>query len=146
MSNSNQPPDFLLPCLFSIESAVSQVFEAHPRLEDKEVEAIYVQLYQFFKKLAQGAELDEPFSTITRKQALIKAILTALDAREELGGDEHILQNPEYTLGGKTIPYLETLYATGFNNLRSSARFWRKRNGKRGYLNFISEQMREMDS
>lgn len=141
MSNSHMPPEFLQPCLFSIEEAVMQVFEEQPQLEDKDIEMVYDLLQKFFKKLAQGKSIDEPTSTITRKQALIEAIITALDAREELGSDEHVLQNPNYTLGGKTIPYLETLYATGFNYLRRSARFWRKENGARGYLGFIRSNM-----
>lgn len=137
------PPDFLQPCLFSIEEAVIQVSKEHPRLEDKDIEMVYDLLQKFFKKLAQGKNIDEPTSTITRKQALIEAIIAALDVREELGADEHALQNPDYTLGGKTIPYLEALYATGFNYLRRSARFWRKENGTRGYLNFIRNNMPE---
>ncbi|NBC06650.1 MAG: hypothetical protein GVY26_05605 [Bacteroidetes bacterium] len=141
MSNSHMPPDFLQPCLFSVEEAVIKVSKEHPRLEDKDVEMVYDSLQKFFKKLAQGKSMDEPTSTITRKQALIEAIITALDVREELGADEHVLQNTDYTLGGKTIPYLETLYATGFNYLRRSARFWRKENGARGYLSFIRDNV-----
>lgn len=135
------PPEFLQPCLFSIEEAVLRTYKEHPRLEDKDVETVFGQLQGFYKKLAGGAELDEPHSTITRKQALIESILLALDAREELGADDHMLQNDQYTLGGRTIPYLETLYATAFAYLQRSARFWRKENGKKGYLSFISSQL-----
>ena len=137
MPNSHMPPEFLQPCLFSIEEAALQTYKDHPRLEDKDVEAVYVLLRDFFKKLAQGKELDEPSSTLSRKQALIDAILSGLDAREEVGADMPYLQNPDYTLGGMTIPYVETLYVTAFNYLRRSARFWRKENGARGYLEYV---------
>lgn len=80
------------------------MFRAHPRLKDKDVEAVYEQLLGFFKKLAGGADLEEPFSTITHKQQLIEVIIAALDAREEMGGDQHVLQNPEYRLGALNPP------------------------------------------
>lgn len=141
MPNAHMPPELLQPCLLSIEEAVLRTYKEHPRLEDKEVETVFGQLQQFFKKLAGGAELEEPHSTITRKQALIESIILALDAREELGADDHMLQNDQYTLGGRTIPYLEILYATAFTYLQRSARFWRKESGKRGYLSFIASQL-----
>lgn len=139
------PPDFLQPCLFSIEEAVLKVFKEHPKLEDKDVEVVYEQLQRFYKKLAGGAELEEPHSTIARKQALIEAITLALDVREEFGADDHLLQNDQYTLGGRTIPYVEILYATAFTYLQRSARFWRKESGKRGYLDFIASQMPDQE-
>jgi len=145
MSNSHMPPDFLQPCLFSVEAAVLSVYKSHPALVDKEVGAVYDLLRDFFKKLAQGKELDEPFSTLTRKQALIEAIFEALDQRESVGADEQYLQNPDYSLGGHPIPYLETLYVTVFNYLRRSARFWRKEGGKRGYLHFLRDQMSSLE-
>jgi hypothetical protein len=141
MPNTHMPPDFLQPCLFSIEEAVLKVFKEHPKLEDKDVEVVYEQLQRFFKKLAKGADLEEPFSTIARKQALIESIILALDIREEFDADAHMLQNDQYTLGGRTIPYLEILYATAFTYLQRSARFWRKERGKRGYLHFLRDQM-----
>ena len=145
MPNAHMPPDFLQPCLFSIEEAVLKAYKDHPKLEDKDIEVVYEQLQRFFKKLAGGAELEEPHSTITRKQALIESIILALDVREEFGADEHLLQNDQYTLGGRTIPYLEMLYATAFTYLQRSARFWRKERGKRGYLSFIASQLPEQE-
>lgn len=39
------------------------------------------------------------------------------------------------------FPCVEALYATCFNYLRRSARFWRKERGPNGYLKFISERL-----
>lgn len=141
MSTSHFPPEYIQPCLFSIEQAVLATYEKYPQLRDKEVEETYEQLRGFFQKLAKSEELDEPSSTRTVRQALIEAILEALDTREALGADNHLIMNDSYQPGGYPIPCLETLYAMGFNYLRRSARFWRKERGPNGYLKFISEHL-----
>lgn len=141
MSNAHMPPDFLQPSLFSIEEAVLLTDKDHPRLEDKDVEQVFDQLRDFYKKLAQGQSPEGPTSSLSRKQALLDRIMIHLAMRKELGEDVEYLQNPRYTLGGRTIPRVETLYATAFNYLRRSVRFWRKQKGAKGYLGFLQEHM-----
>lgn len=141
MSASGMPPDFLLPCLHSIEQAVLATSKVYPQLRDKEVETIYEQFKNFYDQLARDKEMYEPSSNITYRQALIDAILQALDVREELEADEHYINNPNIRYGGLIIPYLEALYALCFGYLSRSARFWRKLNGPKGYLKFIAEQL-----
>lgn len=135
---SHFPPEYLQPCLFAIEQAVVVTYKQYPQLYDKEVEETYELFKDFFQQLAKGKEVYEPSSTKTAKQALIDAILQALDAREELGADEEYLLNDAYLLGGAPIPGIEDLYANGFTHLIRSARFWRKEGGRTGYLKFIS--------
>lgn len=141
MSGSHQPPDYLQPCLFSIEEAVLKSKKEHSRLSDKDIELTYNQLKTFFQKLAKGKELEEPGSTNPSRQALINAILVALDMREELAADDHYIMNNDYRFGGNPFPNVEAFYATGFNYLRRSVRFWRKQRGPNGYLKFLTEHM-----
>ena len=141
MSTSHYPPEYLQPCLFSIEQAVVATYLDHPQLHDKEVEETYEQFKDFFFLLVKGKELYEPSSTKAARQTLIDAILEALDLREASGADSYLIMNEEYQPGGFPIPCVEALYATCFNYLRRSARFWRKERGPNGYLKFISERL-----
>ena len=141
MSASGMPPDFLLPCLHSIEQAVLATSKVYPQLLDKEVETIYDQFKNCYDQLARDKEMYEPSSNIAYRQALINAILLALDAREELEADDIYVNNPDIRHGGRIIPYLESLYALCFGYLSRSARYWRKLNGPKGYLKFIAEQL-----
>lgn len=143
MSVSHNPPDHLLPCLMDIEYAVLDTYRKYPQLKDKEVEDIYERFKAFYQQLAKDAEPYEPASTIAARQALIDAILQALDLRQEEGSDSSLIMNPEFQPGGHPIPCVEALYATAFNYLRRSARFWRKERGPTGYLKFLTEQLPE---
>ncbi|MFM9948822.1 MAG: hypothetical protein ACKV1O_12860 [Saprospiraceae bacterium] len=138
---SNFPPEYLQPCLFSIEQAVVVTYQQYPQLFDKEVEETYELFKDFYQQLAKGKELYEPSSTKVAKQALIEAILEALDAREEIGADESYILNDHILAGGDLIHSLEDLYAMCFKYLIRSARFWRKEGGRMGYLKFISSQL-----
>ncbi|MBK7409133.1 MAG: hypothetical protein IPJ40_14360 [Saprospirales bacterium] len=141
MATSHNPPDYLLGPLMSVELAVLSVFKAHPQLQDKEIETIYEQFKDFYQNLAKGKEVYEPDSGNAIRLAVISAILVALDMRVETGADDHLIQNDEVHPGGRPIPNVEALYASGFNYLIHSTRFWRKENGPKGYLKFISETM-----
>jgi hypothetical protein len=133
------PPDYLTPSIMSVEQAVNATYKEYPQLRDKDVEEIYVQFKDFYQKLAMDKEMFEPVSTKATRQALIDAILKALDIREEIGADDHYIMNERYTLGGRPIHCLEALYAAGFNHLIRSVRFWRKERGQTGYLDYIRE-------
>jgi len=134
MSRSNSPPEYLMSCLFSIEQTVVVTYKAYPQLHDKEVEEIYKLFKDFFQKLSKGKELYDPSSSRTVKQALIEALLQALDAREEFGIDDEYILNEEIQPGGAPIPNLEAFYALFFKRLEESTRFWRKEGGRPGYL------------
>lgn len=144
MPNTHMPPDFLQPCLFSIEEAVLKSIEITQNWKTKTSRSSTNSCSGFSKS---SPEAQSWRSLILRLPAssLIESIILALDVREEFGADEHLLQNDQYTLGGRTIPYLEMLYATAFTYLQRSARFWRKERGKRGYLSFIASQLPEQE-
>ncbi|MCB0610641.1 MAG: hypothetical protein H6562_14790 [Lewinellaceae bacterium] len=137
----NKPPDYIQPLLYSIEKAVTKTFEAHSRLSDKEVELTYDQIRDYFHKLAQGKDPDDPYSTSPMRQALIDAILDVIEFREDAKVDSGFILNPDYQPDGRPIPSLEHFYVIGLNYLRHSVRFWRKKDGRTGYLRFIGDQL-----
>jgi hypothetical protein len=138
---ASMPPDYLLPPLQGIESAVLGVYDSAPKMQDKDVEDVYGVLKDFYHQLAQDKDVFEPRSTKEVKQALISGIIETLDLRIENGWDEGLLNNPICMPGGKYITCEEAAYAHCFNYLLKSVRFWRKENGPTGYLRFIAGQV-----
>jgi hypothetical protein len=136
-----EPPDYQKGFMHSVEKTVSVLGEEFPKLHDKDVEFVYQALKDYFKKSAQGTDCEEPLSTIERRQALMDEILNSIDTREDMEADFHVVQNPNILLNGTPIANLPILYATCFNRLVESVRFWRKERGNRGYLSFIKEVM-----
>jgi hypothetical protein len=121
MATSHNPPEHLLGLLSSVEHTVLSVFKEHPQFQDKDIEITYEQFKEFYQQLAKGKEVYEPDSGNSGKQALI--------------------ENEDIQPNGFPIPNVEALYASAFNYLINSARFWRKQNGPKGYLKFISEML-----
>lgn len=135
------PPDYLLPPLHSIETAVLGIYDLLPKMQDKDVEEVYEALKDFYQQLAQDKDVYEPSSTKGVKQALISAIIEILDFRIENGLDEGLLNNSVCMPGGKYITCEEAVYVHCFNHLLKSVRYWRKENGPKGYLYFIAGQV-----
>jgi hypothetical protein len=132
------PPPELYPLLHGIESAVKATYAAHPRMTDKDVEAVYNQYRTYFQAVRQGKDPDEPVSTLPWREAALAAIWDAILIREEVGADDHLLEG-QWTIAGRPPRDLEEIYLLAFNDLRKSVRFWRKRAGARGYLGHIGE-------
>ncbi|MBE2208632.1 MAG: hypothetical protein IAE84_13665 [Saprospiraceae bacterium] len=138
---ANTPPEYLLPALLGIETAVLDIRTLSPKMLDKDVEEVYEDLKEFYQQLAQDKDVFEPRSTKSIKQALLSGIIETLDFRIENGLDEVLLDNPACMPGGKYITCEEAAYVQCFNHLLKSVRFWRKENGPTGYLQFISRQV-----
>ena len=135
------PPDYLMGLLQNIEQTVVDIHKEFPRLKDADVEWAYEQLMKYYKSKSSGKVVEEPESTLDRRQDLMDEILNIIDAREEIAADEGFIDNPNVRHGEHVIRSLELLYALGFKQLRGSARFWRKENGPKGYLNYIGRFM-----
>ena len=131
------PPDFLQGLLHGIESAVVAFRQEFPKLMDKDVEFVYDKMMAYYTAKSLGKNVSEPEVTSQLKQDLIDEILNVIDLREELKVDEVSINNQEVTSGGKMIMSLAHLYVMGFKNLSKSARFWRKKEGRQGYLNYV---------
>jgi len=132
------PPDFLQPLLHSIESIISEIHKEFPRLIDKDVEAVLAQMEKYYKTRMTKKDLDDPESLSEKKQALIDEILNVIDAREEMKADSDCIKNPEVLHGEHQIPSLEHLYIIAFKRLQKSVRYWRKKDGVKGYLTYTS--------
>jgi len=133
------PPNYLMGVMHSIESEVVKCYKEFSKLADKDMEWIYEQLLMYYKSLARGKKIEEPLSTSDMKQAVIDEILNKLDARERLGADEQYINVVKH--GTRTVDSSALLYELTFKTLRNSARVWRKRNGRTGYLDYISDSV-----
>ena len=131
------PPDYLTDLLQAIERTVVNMHEEFPRLKDADVEYVYEKLGKYYKTKASGKAIEEPESSIDRRQDLMDEILNTIDAREEANIDAEIINNPAIRHGEHVIRSVELLYTLSFKRLRSSVRFWRKEHGPKGYLTYI---------
>lgn len=127
------PSERLIPVLSTIELAVADIYLAHRGLRDKDVEFIYQSFLTFFKGELSGQELAEPSSRDQVKQALIDLIFDYLEEAEDANVFADLLDG-SYSPSGRPVSQVEELYISAFNYLKKSARFWRKREGERGYL------------
>lgn len=132
-----RPPEYLMGTLHSIESEVVKCYKEFPRLLDKDIEWIYDKLFNYYRSLSRGKQVDKPLSTSNQKQAVIDEIVNKLDIGRAIGADadKNIIGQVKH--GTRVIDSLEMLYELAFKTLRDSARFWRKKDGKTGYLDFI---------
>lgn len=136
------PAPQLMSLLFSIEQAVVAIARKRPRMTDKDAEAVFVSYRQFFQDIRQGKDVDDPYSTILYRQEMLNEIWEVLVYRERQRADaEHI--NGSFRTGPRPITSYEELYVMAFNELRKSARSWRKRGGKKAYLKHIEEHLRD---
>lgn len=128
--------------LRDIEVTTLEIWDEFPSLNDKDVEWVYDQLKTFFKKSTGGNKVPEPLSTADRRQALIDELLNMIEDREEIQADDQYINNPLYTHGGYEVSSLPALYVMAFSKLIDSVRLWTKeKEGKDGYLRFISNQV-----
>ncbi len=132
-----EPPFYFQPFMHAIESAVLQLWDEFPALNDKDVEFVYDKLKEYFRKKSQGKKLEEPETSSERKQALIDELLNIIDEREELEADAPCINSTEYMPTGIPIPNLSAFYMMCLNRLIKSVRMWRKEQGAKGYLSFI---------
>lgn len=131
------PPDYLIALLQSIEGVVVDIYTEFPKLSGNEIESVYEQLLKYYKALASGKDMEEPTSPSERKQALMDEILNIIDAREELKADEQYINNPNILQGTHKIPSVHHLYVAAFKTILKSAKNWRKKDGRNGYVQFI---------
>ncbi|MEN0048692.1 MAG: hypothetical protein AAF806_16645 [Bacteroidota bacterium] len=133
------PPEYLMPVMHSIESRVVKCYEEFPKLADKDIEWVYEQLLMYYKGLGRGKKREKPLSASDIKQAVIDELLNKLEVREKVGNDEQYIGNVKH--GTRTVDSLPMLYELAFKTLRNSVRFWRKRSGRTGYLDYITDSL-----
>ena len=136
------PHHLLHSWLFSIEQATVAITRKYPRMVDKDVLAVYNAYHAFFVGLSRGKDLDDPYSPLKHRQNLIDEIWEVIAYRERAGADDFVPAG-ELVVGGRTITDYDQVYAMGFNDLRKSVRRWSKRDGPKGYINFVREQVEE---
>ena len=138
---SSMPPDYLLPPLYDIEKTILDIYAEHTRLADADVEWVCDKLAGYYKSLAKGKSVEEPESPSVMKQDLIDEILNTLEEREEKEMDTALINNPGYRHGELLYSSHAFLYSICLKRIKDSARFWRKKDGRTGYLRFISDSV-----
>ena len=138
---TSEPPQSLHPVLFRLEAATNDFARTEPKLIDDDVLWVYEKLQHFHDKSAKGRDLPTPSSTIRRKQTLIDRLMDILEDRYEEGLDEHLVNNPNFQMGGISFKNEDAIYAYALKFLVRSVRFWRKERGKKGYLSNIREHL-----
>ena len=66
-------------------------------------------------------------------------ILNSIDVREAAEADIDYINNPEVLHGAAPIPNLGILYTLAFKRLLKSAKTWRKKDGRKGYTDYIRQ-------
>jgi len=135
-----EPPEYMLPVLYGIEKTILALYEEFPRMIDADVLWCCEKMHDYYKKTAQGKELEDPESPIQRKQDLMDELLNTLEAREAEEQDSRLINNPDYRQGEVVYSSHAMLYAAAIKRIRDSVRFWKK-GGKTGYLSFIKRQV-----
>ena len=132
-----QPPDYLLPFMHTMETTVLEIWAEFPALNDKDVEFVYEKLKDYYKSVHQGKSPEEPETSSERKQALLDELHNKIDEREEMEADIGYINNPGIKPAGVPITSLAAMYVMCFNRLLKSVQMWRKELGAKGYLTFI---------
>lgn len=136
-TEKEMPPEYLMALMQSIESGIVNFHKEFPKLMDKDVAFIYTKFITYYAAKSAGKKVAEPEVTSQLKQDLIDDILNIIDLREEMRADIQYIDNQNYTSGGRVFSSLASLYAMAFKRLEQSAKTWRKRNGQKGYLNYV---------
>lgn len=136
-----EPPDYWLPFMHSLETTIIALWSEYPSLNDKEVEFAFEKLKDYYRKISQGKSPEEPETTSERRQALIDELLNIVEEREELEADNYFINHSGYAPTGKPIPNLAAFYVMALNRLIKSVRMWRKERGPKGYLSFIRDHV-----
>ncbi len=132
-----EPAEYMKPVLHSIETTIVSLYEEFPRMVDADVLWCCEKLHDYYKKTAQGKELEDPESPIQRKQDLMDELLNTLEEREAEGMDSELINNPDCRQGEAMYSSHAMLYTAAIKRIRDSVRFWKKEKGKTVYLNFI---------
>jgi len=135
------PPDYLMPILYGIEKTILEIYEEFPRMVDADVLWCCEKLHDYYRKTAQGKEMEDPESPIQRKQDLMDELLNTLEDREKEEIDIESINNPDIRQGEAMYTSYAMLYAAALKRVRDSVRFWKKKGGKTGYLSFIKDQV-----
>lgn len=138
------PRETLFPVHFVIELAVTETAEAYGQLIDKEVEFVYELYRKYFLALRQGKTPPEPSSTRNLRSILIDNIWDKLLDLEDNVSLVYSLTDGSFAPAGRPVTTMEEIYVMSFNDLKKSTRFWRKREGVKGYIRHIAEHVNEV--
>jgi len=124
-----------LDVLQNIESSVVRVYDERRDLIDYDVEEAYDALIRYYKALDRDRTPPEPSMT-EKPQAVYDAVKPICDWR--LGKSRDISWLPDTPTGTERSP---AEIVSCLRELKKSLDGWRKRGGRKGYLNFIEQHV-----
>lgn len=129
MNVVHQYPDILQ----NIEFAIVRTFRERPELRDPEVIAAMEKLITYYTRMKKNLP-PLPIVLPERSMAVLEAMKSFCEVRRE-DGEVH-------TQSGDPMPRVPLrIVILCLERLLDSARKWHKKDGQRGYLNYISQFM-----
>ncbi|NJC27916.1 hypothetical protein [Neolewinella antarctica] len=128
-----QPNDWLLPVIIIIERVVGGFDHRTPGWIDRDVEYVYDAFHAFFTIKQTDKEAPEPHAAIQRRKDLIADLILILEMMDADGELDHLTDGRIWS-GVQSITTVEGVYVMMFEHLRDSVRYWRTKEGRRGYL------------
>lgn len=127
--------DKYMDVLQNIETAIVKVYRKDPSLNDYDVMHVLEVAKNLYTAEKSGREWRMPLLT-EREETLLEAVKSMCDFRMGRGGDNEEADGPEIgILGPKSIDEIIACLKRIFK----SAKFWNKRRGPKGYLNYVSK-------
>ncbi len=121
--------------LLSIESAIMGFYQADPSLIDTEVDTVFTWLVKYYQAKSQGRKSSYPQPKGTSANLLLKV----QGICDIFVGENGLIVNQEkgeIQLPVKIRTYSEMVEC--LQRLKSSVKLWTKKDGRQGYLNFVS--------
>lgn len=103
--------------LITIESPISGVYKKHPELKDKNVIKALDALITYYRYIRKGNEV-HPNNLNELENLVYQVVMASIELRSEFIDESE-------------------LYLPAVRKIHKSAKRWSKRNGVRGYLDFI---------
>ncbi len=124
-----------LDVLQNLEFTIVQLYRQHPEMTDWDVERAMEELIRYYQALWRGKEPRAPRLKAEGQRELYEALVAMCEFR--LGNATPVQWETGEELDLSIEPLtLEEVVAV-LKRLRKSVRFWNKKGGIRGYLDFI---------
>jgi hypothetical protein len=134
MALEERHPDILQ----NIEFAIVAVYRENPDLRDADAIQALEALTKYFRQKSRGSDPDLPNDLSSQAGNIFAAVLDVLSIRDGL--KEATPKRPSFSRAFRE-PSQEEIFLACLRKIEKSARRWNKRNGERGYLNFVMEYL-----
>ena len=134
MALEDRHPDILQ----NIEFAIVAVYRENPDVRDADVIQALEVLTKYFRQKSRGSDPDLPTHLSSQVEDIFASVLDVLSIRDSL--IEATPKRPSFSRAFRE-PSQEEIFLACLRKIEKSARRWNKRNGERGYLNFVIDYL-----